>query len=152
MNMPVSHKTAGSAHILLVEDNLQEVELLKLAFAPYVDWLNFCWVPNVITAVDFLAKRREFVSAPTPDLILIDLHLPILSGFTLLHILSQDRVLNRIRAIILSGSQSMDDVQQCYQEGASLYVVKPRDWDHWTDLATSFARLCGPTLLSATSA
>jgi chemotaxis family two-component system response regulator Rcp1 len=130
-------------HILFVEDNPQDVELLELAFAPYQKRIDYRYVPNTISALDFLAKRGRYSSAPTPDLILLDLSLPILSGHLLLQEIAQDGNWKKIPVIVLSSSNRSEDIDRAYHQGAMLYVVKPSHWDRWSDLAASFAALVG---------
>ena len=135
--------TRSEPHILFVEDNVRDVQLLATAFEPYRGRIDFQSVENTISAMDFLAKRGRFASAPTPDLILLDLNLPVMSGHELLRAIDSDETWRRIPVIVLSGSNRQQDIEESYRLGAMLYVVKPNHWDRYVDLATSFARLAG---------
>jgi CheY-like chemotaxis protein len=129
--------------ILLVEDNPHDAELMQLAFAPYASQLSVHWAQNTVRALDYLAKRGPFRSVQTPQLILLDLHLPVFSGHNLLQQLADDVRWRAIPVVVLSGSNKVDDIDRSYVDGAMLYVMKPGDWGRWSDLATSFARLVG---------
>jgi CheY-like chemotaxis protein len=134
---------ASTTNILFVEDNPQDVQLLETAFEPYRGRLDFRSVPNVISALDFLAKRGRYTAMPTPDLILLDLNLPVASGHRLLGDIENDPAWKQIPVIVLSSSNRKEDIELAYRLGAMLYVVKPSHWDRYTDLASSFARLAG---------
>jgi len=130
-------------HILFVDDNQLDVHLMQMAFEPYRERLSFSSVPNMITALDYLARRGRFTTALVPDLILLDLNLPIQNGLVLLQEIEADPVWKRIPVIVLSSSSRQSDIEESYRMGAMLYVVKPNHWDRYIDLASSFARLAG---------
>ena len=129
--------------ILVVEDNPHDVELLKLELSDYGERIKYHWADNTVGARNYLGKRGRFQDAMTPDLILLDLKLPIYSGHDLLRDIAQDDLWRSIPVIVLSSSHREEDIERSYREGAMLYVVKPGHWDRWTDLATSFAKLVG---------
>jgi CheY-like chemotaxis protein len=129
--------------ILVVEDNPHDVELLKLALSDYGERIAYQWAENTVSALNYLGKRGRFQNAATPDLILLDLKLPIYSGHDLLRDIAQDDRWRTIPVIVLSSSHRDEDIERSYREGAMLYVIKPGHWDRWTDLATSFAKLVG---------
>jgi len=130
-------------HILFVDDNQLDVHLMQMAFEPYRERLSFSSVPNMITALDYLARRGRFTGAIVPDLILLDLNLPVQNGLVLLQEIEADPVWKRIPVIVLSSSSRQTDIEEAYRMGAMLYVVKPNHWDRYIDLASSFARLAG---------
>jgi chemotaxis family two-component system response regulator Rcp1 len=108
--------------ILLVEDNAADAELVT-------DVLDqSTWEPALLTARsgrEALARLRDPASGPRPDLLLLDLNLPGLSGLETLAELKADAALCRIPVIVLTTSKSQDDVNRCYELGAAAILNKP---------------------------
>jgi CheY-like chemotaxis protein len=114
--------------VLLVEDNPADVTLFQMAFPP----AKKVRIWNASTgrkALDFLHKVGEFAQAPRPDLIFLDLNLPVIDGREVLEAVKADPDLRRIPVVVLSTSNSRADVSGSYQRGANSYLVKPADVD-----------------------
>jgi CheY-like chemotaxis protein len=109
--------------ILLVEDNPADVFLLNEALQN--SGLRF----ELITASDGeKALRMLFDDAahgPCPDLILLDLNLPKVSGHTVLQRIKSDPRTETIPAIVMSSSGAASDVMLAYAEHANCYIRKP---------------------------
>jgi CheY-like chemotaxis protein len=60
-----------------------------------------------------------------PDIILLDLHLPRMSGCDVLQAIKRDARLASIRVIVLTDSTRKQDLSDAYQAGAAAYIVKP---------------------------
>jgi CheY-like chemotaxis protein len=75
-----------------------------------------------------------------PNLIISDIGMPALDGFTLLKGLRSNKVTHDIPLVLLSGSDRMSDVEQGFSSGAQAYLLKPLDWDAaWPKLAPFLA-------------
>lgn len=113
--------------ILLVEDNPADVRLLveamKIGKSPATMYL----ARDGVEALEFLRHRPPFVGAPRPDLILLDLNLPRMSGLDVLRELKRDEHLCDIPVIVLTTSSALSDVRAAYDLQANCYVVKPVD-------------------------
>lgn len=121
-----------NAVILLVEDNADDALLLKDAFHE-VNIINSILVlENGKKAIAYLkgegiyANRKQY---PLPILILLDLKLPILSGFEVLKWLKQQPILKRIPVLIMTSSNIPEDINKAYDWGANSYLLKPLDSD-----------------------
>jgi len=87
-------------------------------------------------ALRFLRNEREFEDpqkAPRPDLMLLDLNMPIMNGLELLEQLQADPQLQTIPVIVLTTSDAPSDVEQSYRLGACGYIVKPVDFATFVD-------------------
>jgi len=126
-----------TSKILLVEDNLADVELTKIAFENQNIRSEIVHCEDGRVALDFLRDN----SVEGFSYILLDLNMPRLNGLDLLKICKQDPVLRRLPVIVFTTSASHLDVQQCYENGANAYVLKPvdlEDFDRTIDAINSF--------------
>ncbi|MDX1940444.1 MAG: response regulator [Saprospiraceae bacterium] len=113
----------GFYNILLVEDNPADVELTMEAFSRCQSSVNMTVMPSGIEALNHLHKDDEEL----PDLILLDLNLPGWDGKSFLKEIKQDSRLRKIPVIILSTSNSNNDVEESYSLNANCYITKPLD-------------------------
>ena len=129
-NLPGCHPV----EILLVEDNPGDVRLTREALtdAKVVNALHV--VEDGVAALDFLYRRGEYANAPRPALILLDLNLPRKSGREVLAEIKQDAQLQRIPVVILTTSQSEEDVLRAYSLHANCYITKPVDFIQFTKI------------------
>jgi CheY-like chemotaxis protein len=121
-------------HILLVEDNAGDARLVVEAFRQTSARCHFSHVVNGVEAVEFLRGAGAHAQARRPDLILLDLNLPRKDGREVLAEIKSDATLRRIPVIILTTSQSDDDVHRAYDLNANCYVTKPADFDQFTSV------------------
>ena len=112
-------------HILLVEDNEGDIVLTMDAFEESKINTNISVVRNGQEAVDFLFKRDRFEQENRPDLILLDINIPILNGHEVLKVIKQDAELKKIPVIMLTTSSSTRDINLSYENYANSYVTKP---------------------------
>lgn len=113
------------AHILLVEDNDGDILLTLDAFEE-------CKVKTVISvakngqeALDFLFKRGAFTNVKKPDLILLDINIPIFNGHEVLQKIKADSNLKKIPVIMLTTSSNQKDLDEAYGNHCNSYVKKP---------------------------
>jgi len=121
---------AGSrlAEILLVEDNESDVQLTREGFKRAKLAVNLQCVKNGEQCMDFLHKKGEHANAPTPDLILLDLNMPIMNGREVLAEIVKDDALRRLPVVILTTSSADKDVLDLYKLRCNSYIIKPVDF------------------------
>lgn len=119
--------------ILLAEDNLGDVHLVERAFEERDLPGKLHTVQTGDEALDWFYQRGEFPEAPRPDLVLMDLNLPATSGHKVLEEVKHDPDLKRIPVIIVTGSQSEDDLINVYERHANAVLTKPVDPDVFAD-------------------
>lgn len=113
--------------VLLVEDNEADADLALETLATSRLHLKTSVVSDGAHAVDFLRRRGAYEQAPRPDLILLDLNLPKLSGRDVLAVIKEDPELRGIPVVILTSSTAEVDIVESYDLGANCYVTKPVD-------------------------
>jgi CheY-like chemotaxis protein len=124
--------------VLLVEDNLGDVELTKLALEESQLSIHLSVVGDGAAAMDFLHhQKKKYANAPHPDLILLDLNLPKKSGHEVLAAIKSDEFLRRIPVIVLTTSQAEEDIVKAYHFYASGYISKPARFDQFVKVIQS---------------
>jgi len=116
------------ARILLVEDNRMDVELTLDAFREVKLKNDIRVVQSGEDALDYLFGRNAYADRkrhPLPDIILLDLKLPGISGLDVLKVLKQAPMLKRLPVIILTSSREESDRADGYDFGVNSYLVKP---------------------------
>ncbi len=120
------------AVILLVEDNEDHAMLVTLAFEDLNLEYGFHWVKNGKEALDYLHRRDGFINpedSPRPDLILLDLRLPLIDGHEVLKAIKESSDLRTIPVVVLTTSQNKGDIMRAYSNYANSYLVKPMSSD-----------------------
>jgi two-component system, chemotaxis family, response regulator Rcp1 len=117
--------------ILLVEDSPADVRLTREALKEARVRNNVNVAVDGVEAMDFLHKRGKHASAPTPDLILLDLNLPRKDGREVLEEIKRADALRRIPVVVLTTSQAERDILNSYQLNANAYVTKPVDLEQF---------------------
>jgi CheY-like chemotaxis protein len=115
--------------VLLVEDDPGDVLMTREAFSDYKIHNRLHVVNNGVDAMSFLRGEGEYAGSPTPDLMLLDLNLPRMSGREVLAEVKNDPALRSIPIVVLTTSDSEDDVRSSYSLYANAYVTKPVDFD-----------------------
>lgn len=125
-----------SIRILLVEDNEGDIVLTKEAFEESKLTNKLDVARNGKEALDFLLKKNGYENAEQPDLILLDINMPIKNGHQVLQEIKADDVLRHIPVIVLTTSSSTTDVNKAYQNHANCYIKKPVDMDEFMQAIT----------------
>ncbi len=123
--------------ILLVEDNQGDADLAREALEGGKLKNKLFVVNDGEAAMDFLYKSGHYKDAPRPDLILLDLNLPRKDGREVLADIKAHRDLKRIPVVILTTSQSEEDVIKSYNLHANCYITKPIDLNQFIKVVRS---------------
>lgn len=123
--------------ILLVEDNPGDADLAREALEGGKINNQLFVVTDGEAAMDFLYKTGRFADAPRPDLILLDLNLPRKDGREVLADIKANQDLKSIPVVILTTSQSEEDVIKSYNLHANCYITKPIDLNQFIKVVRS---------------
>lgn len=125
---------ARPIELLLVEDNPADVRLTVEAFRDARLMSHLHVARDGVEAMNFLRKEARFEAAPTPDLILLDLNLPRMDGREVLREAKSDERLRRIPIVVITTSNSEEDIARSYDLHANSYVTKPSDYEEFAEV------------------
>ena len=132
-----------SAPILIVEDNPDDLVFLQRALQSTGRSALFRVVRDGAGAIDYLIGEGEYADRlkhPLPALVLLDLNLPVASGFVVLRWLSEQPLLRRLPVVVFSSSDRDEDVNLAYDLGANAYIVKPNGMKPLGEVVEQVAR------------
>ena len=113
-------------NILLIEDNIIEIMKMKRTISFLELEHNITEAKDAEIALKILQEKSNF-----PDLILLDLNMPKISGIEFLTILKGNANLRHIPTVILTTSDNQKDIEKCYEIGVSGYVLKPLKYEDY---------------------
>jgi CheY-like chemotaxis protein len=122
------HMAARVIEILLMEDDSADVELTRqgLHQAKIANSLHV--VKHGGQAISFLRREGQFVNAPCPHLIFLDLRMPIMGGRRVLEEIKNDDRLREIPVIVFSSVDCPEEAEHAGRSGAHAFVRKPVDF------------------------
>ena len=112
--------------ILLIEDDAIEVMKLKRVISTLKLKHTIVEAHNGEVALDILKNKCKL-----PDIILLDLNMPKISGIEFLEILKKDEALKFLPTIILTTSSNQKDLLSCFKIGVAGYILKPLKYDDY---------------------
>ena len=121
----MSNQEKNLIHILLVEDNEGDIILTLEAFEECKVKTEISVAKNGKEALDFVFKRGAFANVKKPDLILLDINLPIFNGHEVLRQIKTDADLKKIPVIMLTTSSNQKDISDAYEHHCNSYIKKP---------------------------
>jgi len=106
--------------ILLAEDDEDDAFFFKEIIKDLTNEMELTIVENGVLAMQHLRSNIK-----VPDFIFLDLNMPMKDGIECLKEIKNIDSLKSVKTIILSTSSEDNQIQQCYDLGADLYIVKP---------------------------
>ena len=128
--------TESVVEILLVEDNPSDVELTLHALRKNNFTNRIHVVRDGEEAMEFIFCEGDYSGRRPeegPKVVLLDLHLPKVSGLEVLRRVKADSRTNAIPIVVLTSSREERDVVDSYQLGVNSYIVKPVDFNQFTE-------------------
>lgn len=123
--------------ILLVEDNPADVKITQRALRESGLAVDLIVVRDGREAVEYLLRQGGHATANgwrCPDLILLDINLPGMSGWEVLERVRGTPMLETVPVVVLSTSRHADDVRRMYAAGANTYLEKPGDFGRFVEV------------------
>jgi CheY-like chemotaxis protein len=138
--------TGRPTTILLAEDNDDHAELILKSLNSQRLTRGIIRVSNGEDALDNLLNRGEFTNPekhPLPDLILLDLRMPKITGFDVIKEVKTSEGLRQIPVVILTTSNSEHDISRAYELGANSYLVKPVELQALSQMLDDLGKFSG---------
>ena len=126
--MPNQARNMRTLQVLLVEDNPGDAELTRQALGSSRLKIELTVLEDGEKALNYLRRRPPYAAAALPDLLLLDLNLPKVSGEEVLREVKADPALRHLPVVVLTSSDAETEVARCYSAGANCYVVKPAEF------------------------
>jgi CheY-like chemotaxis protein len=107
-------------HAMLIEKNLRRAGVIN----------DIIRLDDGGKAVDFLFKQGDYADDrnPAPLLVLLDMNLPVLDGCQVLQRIKVDERTRRIPVVMLTTTDSPQEISRCYELGCNIYIVKPVEY------------------------
>ena len=143
MSFRRDQRDAATPHkpvILLVEDNPRDVRLVREALAEHALECEVLTASDGEQALRMLRREGEHARLPMPNLVLLDINLPVVNGLEVLEAIKKDARLRTIPVLMLSTSAADTDVARCYELHANSYLVKPADFDEFSQMLAQVHR------------
>jgi len=114
--------------ILLVDDNAADAKLISRLFQEDSYSGSLVWVNDGAQALDYLFRRGDFFEVRLPDVVLLDLNMPRVSGWEVLDQISRNEEIRPVPVIVLTTSNRKEDIQKSIEKGAAAFYTKPSEF------------------------
>ena len=135
-NLTLISSIMKTFEILLVEDNEGDIILTTESLEDSKLIKNINVVKNGKDAVDFVMKKGSYIMANRPDLILLDVNLPLKNGYEVLKIIKNNEKTKQIPVIMLTTSSSEDDINLSISNHANAFITKPVEPEDYSYIRT----------------
>ena len=129
--------------LMMADDDPDDREFVREAFDECGFEGDFRYVEDGADLVDYLTHSGRFEEreeVPVPDLILLDLNMPRMDGKEALAFIKSREELRRIPIVVLSTSDSEEDIRKTYDLGVNSFVTKPSCFDEIVKMAPGLHR------------
>jgi nitrogen-specific signal transduction histidine kinase len=131
---PASRSGAWKARVVIVDDNPADVCLLRLALENAELNYELTVIDDGAEALAFGRQQGKYASLPTPDLAVLDWHLPKNDGLEVLEAINKNRAFSAVPVVILSSGLSPHDLSRIQECKLAHYVQKPSALEGFLDI------------------
>ncbi|MDL0431972.1 response regulator [Marinobacter sp. TBZ242] len=137
--------------ILIADDDPDDRLMMRDAFAERCRDCRMCFAHDGAELMSILNGKEpllEDIESPCvyPDVILLDLNMPLKDGREALREIKSSPRLRTIPTIVMTTSADEDDIRYCYQAGANSYIVKPSTYSELLDVVSSLTNYWATTV------
>ena len=123
--LPAKTYGTGQKIILSVEDDQAAFHLMTVGFNEVGGDFQLYHVEDGREALHFLRRSGRYPNAPKPNLVLLNLNLPRITGLEVLQEVKNDPMIQDIPVVIFSSSDMDKDKAKCLAIGARKFITKP---------------------------
>lgn len=126
-------ETTGSS-ILLVEDDPGHALLIRKNLRRGGIAHDIVVLDDGRKAVDYLFRQGEYADEhAAPILVLLDLNLPVMSGYQVLKAIKNDERTKHLPVVVLTTTDNPQEVARCYALGCNMYITKPVEYEKFSE-------------------
>lgn len=119
----------------MIEDSQSDIDLLVETFSQLENKNNLNVVMDGEEAIYYLEGEGKYKERKIPDLIILDYNLPNLDGIEVLKFIKTHKHLKSIPVIMMTTSDSMEDIERAYENHANCFFSKPKTLKEFMDLS-----------------
>jgi CheY-like chemotaxis protein len=127
--------------VFLIDDDTDDLEIVKVALEEH----SYKGPVNTATDGERLFKLMGNNYEYRPDVIVLDLNMPLMDGFQALRQIKENAVLCHIPVIVLTASSSKEDERRCFELGCDFFLRKPTKIDDYIPLVSIIKRFVSRT-------
>jgi CheY-like chemotaxis protein len=129
---------ASDFEVLLVEDDLGDVELIRESLKFSKLYLKIMHVPDGQECMEYLRRVGKYEGVRVPDLVLLDLNMPRKDGRQVLSEIQSDKFLKDIPVVVLTGDHDVADIAKTY---GNYHISKPVDFYRFYEMVSEMPEL-----------
>jgi CheY-like chemotaxis protein len=129
--------------VVIAEDDPDDRLLIKDALKEANPSVEVYFVVDGAEMLDYLYHRGKYErneNLPHPELVLLDLNMPRVSGMEVLREIKQDQALRSIPVVVLTTSRSPEDVALSYELGGNGFITKPDSFTKLVEIMDNLDR------------
>ncbi|HSQ05269.1 MAG TPA: response regulator [Burkholderiales bacterium] len=126
---------AHARRVLIAEDNPDDFDLTRLAFEQVGSPMQLECVKDGAECLARLRREGPYARTALPDLLLLDINMPIVDGFQVMAEIARDERLRHLPVVIFTSSDVPEDVLAMHRLRCSSYIKKPVDFAQFVQIA-----------------
>ena len=127
------------AEILLIDDDENYFYLARQAFQRTKLVANLHHVNDGKKGLAFLRRQSPYSDAPVPDMVLLDIEMPVMDGREVLAEIIRDDALKHLAVVVFTSRDERAEILRMYQLRCNSYICKPADFDKFLDVVQKLA-------------
>lgn len=130
---------ATPVEMLLVDDDETFLQLTRFAFHKANLQVNLHHVNDGSKCLAYLRRQAPYTAAPVPDIVLLDIEMPVMDGREVLAEIVRDDALKHLAVVVLTSRDEHAEILRMYRLRCNSYIFKPTDFDKFVDVMRKFA-------------
>lgn len=126
--------------ILIADDDADDCYLIRLAFEDCKIDNPIIFFQNGLEVVDYV-NQHKLLEETSIGLIILDLNMPKMDGKETLSNLKSNSFWRKVPVVVMTTSEAFEDIDECYNLGASSYIIKPSSYDDLNNIIRTMVKL-----------
>lgn len=147
----ITHPRVKKLEILLVEDSAGDELLFRKAVERFGDFVNITSINQPEKVMGYIATCGSNHTSALPDLAVMDINMPKISGLDLLKSIKNSPATSHIPVVMLTNSVRVDEMEKCYKLQASSFIQKPASFDDYEKVVSNVVEYWSKTAVLPTA-